>query len=73
MRERRKISDSQPQLFDPVAFGMSIGAEIKRRDISERKAARQANIDAATFNRMVRGHAPSVETYLRTLWWLRTS
>lgn len=60
-------------LFDARAFARNVRLACADRNLSQRKAAEQAGVSAATFNRVAsKEKAPDVETFHRLQLWLGT-
>lgn len=58
------------QTFSPAEWAGAIKSKLMLDGISEREGARRSGVAVATFNRSVRGMAPSVETFARINKWL---
>lgn len=56
--------------FSAKKFGQTILRRREALGLSVRKAAKQAQVSPATFNRVERGQTPSMESYVALLTWL---
>lgn len=61
---------ARERLFDPQTFAQIVDLRISRQKLSQREAAKQVGISAATMNRVLQGKAPDIETYLRIKRWI---
>ena len=60
------------RLFDPSTFATMVNMRMARNSLSQRRAAKQAGISAATINRVLQGRSPDIETYLRLKKWIES-